>query len=42
MTAPIQTTHRYEQRDGKGETVAHVEVKDAAGVLWLTNLRGES
>lgn len=34
----VQITHRYEERDGKGETIAHVEVKDVGGVLWLTNL----
>lgn len=34
----LQITHRYEQRDGKGDTIAHVELKDVNNVLWLTNL----
>lgn len=38
MPNPIRISHRYEQQDGKGDCVAHVEVKDVDGVLWLTNL----
>lgn len=35
---PITITHRYSIIDAKNETVAHVEVCDTAGVLWVSNL----
>lgn len=36
--AIILVTHRYRIDDAQGNTVAHVEVKDHGGVLWLDNL----
>jgi len=35
---PIIASHRYRIDDDQGSTVAHVEIRDDAGVLWLTNL----
>jgi GNAT superfamily N-acetyltransferase len=35
---PITVTHRYRIDDEKGDTAAHVEVKDNGGVLWVDNL----
>jgi GNAT superfamily N-acetyltransferase len=40
MTTPpaIETTYRYAMNDAKGDVIAHVEVCDRDGYLWLTNV----
>lgn len=30
--------HRYEEQDGKQDAIAHAEVDEHDGVLWLTNV----
>jgi GNAT superfamily N-acetyltransferase len=35
---PITARHRYSISDGKGDPIAHVEVYEVDGVLWLTDL----